>query len=194
MFEKKIENLRFSLIHDPKVMCAAVSVIIFNKSEILLIKRAIRQGDPWSGHISFPGGRAEMGDSDNPYFTAIRETEEEIGVILKKRELIHNLSVMIPEKDFRGYKLELWPLLFLVENNKRKEINIDSLEVQEVIWMPLGKISGEFPVEKGIFKSLSGQKVEMPCLRLSDGNEIWGLTFLVLSELNRLINTKTIRF
>src|SRR5213596_3679172 len=49
--------------------------------ELLMIKRADAEGDPWSGHIACPGGRMEPGDHDLEQ-TAIRETWEETGVDL----------------------------------------------------------------------------------------------------------------
>jgi len=38
---------------------------------VLMIKRADREGDPWSGHMAFPGGRKDRGDS-NTLVTAKR--------------------------------------------------------------------------------------------------------------------------
>jgi len=49
--------------------------------EILLIERATRNGDPWSGHMAFPGGKQQSSDSSIRN-TAIRETKEEIGLDL----------------------------------------------------------------------------------------------------------------
>jgi 8-oxo-dGTP pyrophosphatase MutT (NUDIX family) len=47
--------------------------------KMLFIKRTHQQADRHSGQIAFPGGRAEFGDS-HLLATALRETEEEIGV------------------------------------------------------------------------------------------------------------------
>jgi ADP-ribose pyrophosphatase len=47
--------------------------------ELLFIKRAEYEGDPWSGQIAFPGGRAEARDASLAE-TAIRETREETGI------------------------------------------------------------------------------------------------------------------
>ena len=49
--------------------------------DLLFIKRADYEGDPWSGQIAFPGGRHEPSDADL-LDTAVRETREEIGVDL----------------------------------------------------------------------------------------------------------------
>ena len=47
--------------------------------QVLMIRRAERPGDPWSGHMAFPGGRSESQDADS-LATALRETLEEVGL------------------------------------------------------------------------------------------------------------------
>ena len=67
------------LLDRPK---AAVAVILSpDPDSILLIRRAEREGDRWSGQIAFPGGRWSPGDADLAD-TARRETREEVGVDL----------------------------------------------------------------------------------------------------------------
>src|SRR5579863_6444108 len=63
---------------------AAVAVVVRDTEEgdeVLLIKRAERDGDPWSGHIALPGGRVQKQD-ESFKATAVRETREEVGVDL----------------------------------------------------------------------------------------------------------------
>ena len=55
-------------------------------AEVLLIRRAEREGDPWSGHMAFPGGHIEAGES--PLEAAIRETEEEVGLALARHSTL----------------------------------------------------------------------------------------------------------
>ena len=47
--------------------------------EILMIERSERQGDPWSGHMAFPGGRIDESDAHS-FAAAKRECHEEIGL------------------------------------------------------------------------------------------------------------------
>jgi len=49
--------------------------------EVLFIKRASRKGDRWTGHVALPGGRRDPEDADDRA-AAIRETEEEVGIVL----------------------------------------------------------------------------------------------------------------
>jgi 8-oxo-dGTP pyrophosphatase MutT (NUDIX family) len=59
--------------------------------EVLLIERARREGDPWSGHMAFPGGRVEISD-ESVQRAAERETFEEVGIDLAGAELLGRLD------------------------------------------------------------------------------------------------------
>jgi len=77
---------------------AAVAMIlreIAGTPEVLFIERARREGDPWSGHMAFPGGRIDPGD-DHAQGAAERETLEEVGVDLTGAEVLGRLD------DLRG--------------------------------------------------------------------------------------------
>src|SRR5215203_3343198 len=64
--------------------------------EVLMIKRAEAEGDPWSGHIALPGGRMEPGDADLS-ITAVRETWEETGVdVARDGRLLGHLDDISP--------------------------------------------------------------------------------------------------
>ena len=82
-----IEHVRRKLAtHAPELVGseghqrASVAVVLregAHSAEVLLIERAIFEGDPWSGHMAFPGGRMETED-DSTRITAARETFEEV--------------------------------------------------------------------------------------------------------------------
>src|SRR5271169_951117 len=63
---------------------ASVAVIFRDAQgdeEVLLIRRADREGDPWSGQVAFPGGMVSAADKSFEG-TAKREAAEEVGVDL----------------------------------------------------------------------------------------------------------------
>lgn len=62
---------------------AATAIVLARESEpsLVVIRRASRDGDPWSGHAALPGGRHEASDPDLAT-TARRETAEEVGLEL----------------------------------------------------------------------------------------------------------------
>ncbi len=65
-----------ALIEDPERPLAAVAVVIApDPDSILLIRRADREGDWWSGQLAFPGGRWSPDDA-RLVDTATRETRE----------------------------------------------------------------------------------------------------------------------
>src|SRR5579864_126013 len=70
---------------DPEAAVAILHAIEPEES-VLLIRRAERADDPWSGHWSFPGGGREPEDPDLLH-TALRELEEECGIRLGRENL-----------------------------------------------------------------------------------------------------------
>ena len=46
----------------PNKKHSSVAINIDHDARILMIQRATREGDPWSGHMAFPGGKFEPQD------------------------------------------------------------------------------------------------------------------------------------
>ena len=65
---------------------AAVYILLTNTQhslEMLMVKRVVKSSDPWSGQIAFPGGMAKNTDTSLLH-TAMRETSEEVGLVVDK--------------------------------------------------------------------------------------------------------------
>ena len=78
---------------------------------MLLIRRAEREGDPWSGHMAFPGGHIEAGES--PLEAAIRETEEEVGLSLTRHStLLGPLPPAHAQARARRVDMAIYPFVF----------------------------------------------------------------------------------
>src|SRR5262249_22107668 len=112
---------------------------------ILLVRRAEREGDPWSGHMALPGGHADPGDADLLH-TARRETLEEVGIDLTRAELLGRLDDVSP---LRAAEIVVRPFVFW--SAAAPGITLSS-ELAEALWVPLdalaeGRLRGTRDVE-----------------------------------------------
>ena len=79
---------------EQSLLTAAVAIILRDSddgSEVLLMQRAKHERDPWSGQMSFPGGKIEPEDS-NSKATAMREAREEVGARLSDEDFVGQLD------------------------------------------------------------------------------------------------------
>src|SRR5262245_35434739 len=119
---------------------AAIALVLrasgAGEPELLMIKRAEMESDPWSGHIPCPGGRMDLGERDcEP--TAIRETWEETGVDLER-----NGRILGTLDDIRPRSPHLPPLIIrpFVAIAEPTVAVVVSDEVAEAFWVPLSAI------------------------------------------------------
>jgi 8-oxo-dGTP pyrophosphatase MutT (NUDIX family) len=143
--------------------------------EILLIRRAERPGDPWSGQIAFPGGRYERDDPDL-LATAIRETREETGVDLTSAERLGSLDDLYPRTATLP-PVVVRPFVFAL--GRRPPSLIPSDEVQRAFWLPLSRLGGA-GVRRDITLTLRGVERTFPAY-LVDDELIWGMTERILT-------------
>jgi 8-oxo-dGTP pyrophosphatase MutT (NUDIX family) len=141
---------------------------------MLLIKRADRVGDPWSGQVAFPGGKAQEGDSTLKD-TAIRETREEVGIDLGQDAKF--LGYFAPFRTHTG-TLDVFPAVFLLKKNVEMRPNE---EVSSYRWVKLGKLSAG-QARSSYRVNAGGQTRELPAL-IVEGYAVWGLTHRIISSL-----------
>lgn len=145
--------------------------------EILLIKRAEAEGDPWSGHIACPGGRMEPGDQDLAA-TAVRETWEETGIdISRDGRLLGQLDDLSPRS--RMLKpIMIRPFVALV----RSDIEIvPSHEVASAFWVPLAALRDRAAWSTGAVQATDGERRER--IFQHGDHMVWGLTERALRQL-----------
>lgn len=145
-------------------------------AELLFIRRAERHGDPWSGHIAFPGGRADASDA-GLLATAVRETREEVGIDLDAHG---TLLAELPELPAiaRGKHAGLLITPFVFALGREEELIFDHAEVAEALWAPFGPLArrekaGMMPYE------IEGRTIQLPFLDV-EGRILWGLTYRML--------------
>jgi len=148
-------------------------------AEVLLIRRAERDGDPWSGHMAFPGGRRDAADPDL-YTTAVRETREEVGIDLAADgALLGRLADLEAIARARRTGLMITPFVFALV--REVPLVFDPAEVAEAVWVPLGPLFRGEGAGTVAYES-DGVAIELPCWRV-DGCVVWGLTHRMITTL-----------
>lgn len=185
LIEKALEPSRSA---EPEALvgnAAAVAAIFresFGFTEILLIERAHREGDPWSGHMALPGGRRAAADP-GLHTTATRETLEEIGVDLARSA---RLLGVLPAEDAtgRGSASQLHIVPFVFELTEDVDFTLNH-EVKEALWTPIEPLlRGERRTSVRI--DYQGQAWDLPGWSV-EGRTVWGLTYRMLSTVFRLL-------
>lgn len=142
------------------------SVTVNSSSKILLTKRT-ETVEHHKGQISFPGGRHE--DSDTSLLeTALRETEEEVGISRDSIEIIGELNpVFIPPTRF-----VVAPFIGLVHGNPPVFLNSD--ESAESIFVPIQHLMEESNTRLETY-TYNGLNFQMTTYHYN-GHRIWGAT------------------
>jgi 8-oxo-dGTP pyrophosphatase MutT (NUDIX family) len=160
---------------------AAVAVIARESTrgaELLLIRRAERQGDPWSGQMAFPGGRHEPFDVDLRA-TAERETREEIGLDLAEHARFIGALPRVPATA-RGVPVGMVVAPLVFELSSLPALSLGA-EVAEVVWAPLGAIASG-SLDTTFTYVHEGNRYQLPALDV-EGRVVWGLTYRMLRSL-----------
>jgi 8-oxo-dGTP pyrophosphatase MutT (NUDIX family) len=162
----------------PLVRWAAVAVVIApDPDALLVVRRAERQGDPWSGQMALPGGRRDEGE--DLLFTALRETEEEVGIVVAPEALLGVLDDVAPITPVLP-PIAVRPFVFRIERRPPLRPND---EVAEAHWVPLATLlAPDTRVQVDIDHRGSVRRV--PAYRLAEGT-VWGMTERILSDLLR---------
>jgi len=141
--------------------------------QVLLVKRAEKVGDPWSGQTALPGGKGTSEDH-NLRETVVRETLEEtcINLLVGCRFL----GTMEPMRSTQKPEMKILP--FVVFQEKEQTIDLNE-ELAEYFWVPLA----EFAKNKGTVKF----GVDEHPAYIIKNHVVWGLTYRILDKLLALL-------
>jgi 8-oxo-dGTP pyrophosphatase MutT (NUDIX family) len=187
---RALRDHRAKPVDAPEARPAAVALVLLPVQEtgieVLLIRRAERPDDPWSGQIALPGGRQEPSDPDL-VTTAIRETREETGVDLSNAERLGALDDLYPRTPTLP-PVRVRPFVFALTTRPPL---VTSDEVQRAFWVPLARLT-EPGVLRDVTLTLRGAKRTFPAYLVGDrGSEvIWGMTERILTPFLALIGPK----
>ncbi|MGB1906051.1 MAG: NUDIX hydrolase [Spongiibacter sp.] len=146
--------------------------------QVLMIKRADRDGDPWSGHMAFPGGRMDPGDNTGVR-TAQRETLEELSIDLEKvGHCIGRLSDLVSRPHSGRRPMVVSPYVFRIHGPVSP---VPNHEVAEAVWVPISFIA-DHGNRVTVTRTRGRFSLDLPCYYLGK-KEIWGMSLAMLDEL-----------
>lgn len=156
---------------------AAVALLLLaDPDRLLLIRRADRVGDPWSGQLALPGGRRETVD-DNLLATAIRETREETGLVLESAWHVATLDDHAPRTTSLPPIL-VRPFVFRLKSEQQPSL---SDEVAHARWVEL-----DFLARPGVFRRtpilVGGAELTVHGYHLPEGL-LWGMTERIVTPI-----------
>jgi 8-oxo-dGTP pyrophosphatase MutT (NUDIX family) len=156
---------------------AAVAAVLHDEPagpRVLLMKRIERAGDPWSGHISLPGGGYHASDA-SLLETAIRETHEELGIELLGARMLGSLAPLHPRAS-GPLGIEVTPFVFVTEPAPEP---VCGPEAVSAFWLPLPLAAS---CSRDATYTYPSAQMSFPSWQY-DGHVIWGLTWRILGDL-----------
>jgi 8-oxo-dGTP pyrophosphatase MutT (NUDIX family) len=190
MSELTLPNIRLALLAQarrifppsPDRPLACVAMVLAGPSaapQVCFIRRADRAGDPWSGHMAFPGGRADPSDV-SAQAVAEREVAEEVGLTLDPKHLIAPLTELPVRARGRDLTMRLAAFVYWLEGPP-PPLSPQTEEVAEALWVPLRLVYDPANRVRYLL-TRNGSAQEFPGVSLG-GHVVWGLTYRVLAEL-----------
>lgn len=152
-------------------------------TEVLLIRRAERPNDPWSGHMAFPGGHQDSADVDTRA-TAMRETLEEVGLDLRRHEYLGELDELSAVARGLRVSMSITPHVFALAGSELPQLS-PNYEVAGVVWGSLGQmLRGELDATK---EWRLGQQTQLVPAFNVQGHLVWGMTYSMLLSLFQVL-------
>lgn len=169
---------------------SAVAVVLRERQgrlQALMIERARRVGDPWSGHMAFPGGMQDPGDRHS-LAAAQRETLEEVGLdTVHHARLLGRLSDLV-SRPHRGRRpMVITPYVFALDQTPSLKLNH---EVADTLWVPLDFLADPDNRQRMSWQ-YRGMHLDLPCYFYQQ-RRIWGLSLMMLDELLRVLPLKAV--
>jgi 8-oxo-dGTP pyrophosphatase MutT (NUDIX family) len=144
--------------------------------EVLLIRRAEHEDDPWSGHVALPGGRRDASDVSLEQ-TALRETLEEVALDVAARgRVIGALADVVPQNPLLP-RILIRPFVAVVDSAATPRL---SAEVAEAFWVPVSLLSSPDARASAVIQTRD-RSFTAHGWRIG-GHFVWGLTERILRD------------
>lgn len=182
---ERLSSLHSTYYADKNPRKAAVLLLVYPKKEeahLVLIVRNAYEG-VHASQIAFPGGKEEVSDLDLSY-TALRETEEEVGISMQKIDIIRAFSeVYIPPSNFL-----VVPFFGIAK--EEIQFSLNPHEVKEIIELPLATLLNDDILVEVKMNTSYADEMTVPAFRI-DAHVVWGATAMMLNEFKELLKNTT---
>lgn len=179
---ERLRELKRKAIEAQNARRAGVMVLFYpdlkDQTRFALILRKTYKG-VHSAQIGFPGGKFEPEDTDL-MATALRETQEEIGVHANRVEVLKELThVYIPPSNFYVH-----PYLGLTQATP--QFRLQATEVDDLLEIDLPQFMSDDRLTTRTLSTSYAHKIEVPAFELN-GHIVWGATAMMLNEVRELL-------
>jgi len=167
---------RFSIEVKNGAKEGAVLILLYNKGEevYLVLTQRHEYAGAHSGQISFPGGKVEKEDG-SVEATALRETEEEIGVPSSTIQIIGRLTdLFIIASNFN-----VRPVVGFL--NVEPTFKIDAREVDHIIEIKISDLLDDSIIGSKEMLFNKQYRIQAPYFNFG-GHHVWGATAMMLAE------------
>jgi 8-oxo-dGTP pyrophosphatase MutT (NUDIX family) len=151
--------------------------------EVLLILRAQREGDPWSGQVALPGGRRDPRDA-TLQDTAIRETLEETGIDLAAHGLVLGTLDELRPRTPHLPPIIVTPFVAVVPGELTVQI---SDELSDAFWAPWSTFADPARIDERTVQ-VRGADWKVSSYLVGE-RVIWGMTERMLRQLAGRMST-----
>jgi 8-oxo-dGTP pyrophosphatase MutT (NUDIX family) len=176
------KNRAYGLHHAAASIPSAVLVILHyhhagsdSRGPYMILTKRSPSVRTHKSEISFPGGRHAEGDRSLLH-TALRETEEEIGIRFSEKDIAGNLMAV------RTITSNHFVVPFITIQQELAERRIEPREVEAIIDVPLLEVLASMSKDIEHFK-LAKDAVKFEC----EGGIIWGATARIMRQLHDIL-------
>lgn len=178
----RLKELQETGVEQKKPRQAAVMAVFYpnpqERVHFVLILRKNYQGIH-SNQVAFPGGRVEKEDRDFAH-TALRETEEEVGIPQEQIHVIREMTqIYIPPSNF-------WVRPFLGIMQTTPRLVPQEEEVEDILEIDLDDFLSDSCLTTQTLSTSYAKNVEVPAFLLN-GHVVWGATAMMLSEMKDVL-------
>ncbi|WP_070786735.1 NUDIX hydrolase [Flavobacterium crassostreae] len=178
----RLEHVQEHIPHtQPKK--AAVMLLLYPKEQVTHLVLIVRNTYPGvhSAQVAFPGGKYELADKILAN-TALRETQEEVGVPLEKMQILRPFTPLyIPASNFMVH-----PYLGICT----EQIGFvpDPTEVASILELPLSVFMSDALLTQTTRVTSYANEVVVPAFAIKD-QLVWGATAMMWSELKEVLKS-----